>query len=67
MFKFNQISNFQAIVRRKVKLLMNNLITNELAKIFQDICRVRADHIQFVAKGTFSKGRKMISDERRWE
>jgi hypothetical protein len=42
-------------------------LTNDLAGTFQNICRVRADNIQFVVKGSIPKERKIILDERRWE
>jgi phenylacetate-CoA ligase len=78
--KFAQISNFQAVVGRtegRDKLTINleikgeevdrRKLTDDLAKIFQDICRVRADDIRFVAEGTIPSGRQIILDERRWE
>ena len=80
MAKFAQISNFQAVVSRigeRDELTLNleledetvdrDKLTHDLSKIFQGICRVRADKIQFVKKGSISKERKVISDERRWE
>ena len=80
MARFDQISNFQAVVNRKGerdKLTINlelkdeavdkHKLTNDLAKTFQDVCRVRADNIQFVAKGTIPREHKMILDERKWE
>jgi len=80
MAKFAQISNFQALVSRigeRDELTLNleledetvdrSKLSNDLAKIFQGICRVRADHIQFAIKGTIPKERKIILDERRWK
>lgn len=80
MAKFAQISNFQAVVSRigerdeltinlelKDEVVDRSKLTDNLAKPFQDLCRVRADNIQFVAKGTIPKERKIILDERRWD
>jgi len=78
--KFAEISNFQAVVSRigeRDELTINlelrdesvdrDKLTNDLARTFQDICRVRADNIKFGVKGTIPKDRKIILDERKWE
>lgn len=78
--KFDQISNFQVIISRKrqrdemtINLELKDeaidkqKLTSELAKTFQEVCRVRADKIQFVAKGTIPEERRIILDERTWE
>jgi len=78
--KFDQISNFQVVITRKgqrdemtINLELKDeaidkqKLTSELAKTYQDVCRVRADKIQFVAKGTIPKERRIILDERTWE
>ena len=78
--KFDQISNFQVVITRKgqrdemtINLELKDeaidkqKLTSELAKTYQEVCRVRADKIQFVAKGTIPKERRIILDERTWE
>lgn len=79
MGKFDQISNFQVVIRRQEQRdeMTINLelrdetsdkqkLIDDLAKAFQDVCRVRADKIQFVARGTIPRERKIILDERTW-
>jgi phenylacetate-CoA ligase len=80
MAKFETISRFQAVVTRKGErdeLTLNielkgervdqRKLTEDLSKVFQDLCRVRADCIQFVAQNTIPKERKAVLDERRWK
>jgi phenylacetate-CoA ligase len=80
MAKFDPISNFQVVVGRKGErdeMTINIELKDEtidrqkfadsLAKTFQDICRVRADSIQFMTKGTILEEHKTVVDERTWE
>jgi phenylacetate-CoA ligase len=80
MAKFNQIAQFQVKVGRheqrdmitfnlelKDETVDKQKLTNDLAKAFQDVCRVKADKIGFVAKGTIPEAHKVIVDERTWE
>ena len=80
MAKFDQIHNFQVKVGRqkqrdeitinlelKEETVDKPKLTEELAKTFQDICRVRADKIEFLSKGTIPEEHKLIVDERTWE
>jgi len=80
MAKFDQVSQFQVKVGRqkqrdtitvnlelKDETLDKQKLTDELAQAFQDICRVKADKIEFVAKGTIPEEHKVIVDERTWE
>jgi len=78
--KFPEISKHQAVVTRpkfrddvvlKVELADETLDKDkkdELAaavlKLFPDVCRVRADRVEFVPKGTIPEGAKGIVDER---
>lgn len=77
MAKFGQISEFQALIERRAQrdeLILNlelkneaidkQRLTNDLAKVFQDICRLKADEIQFVPRGTIPKKHKPILDKR---
>jgi phenylacetate-CoA ligase len=80
MAKFNQIAQFQVKVGRhkqrdvitislelKDESIDKQKLTNDLANAFQDICRVKADKIEFVTKGTIPEEYKVIVDERIWE
>ena len=80
MAKFNQIAQFQVKVGRhrqrdeitvnlelKDETIDKQKLTDDLAKAFQDVCRVKADKIEFVAKGTIPEEHKVIVDERTWE
>ena len=77
---FDQISAFQIIVGRKEErdemtfkielkdeAIDKSQLADELNKKFQDVCRVKADNIEFVAKGTIPEEHKTILDERVWE
>ena len=80
MAKFDQVAQFQVKVGRqkqrdiitinlelKDETLDKQKLTDDLAQAFQDICRVKADKIEFVAKGTIPEEHKVIVDERTWE
>ncbi len=75
-----EISEYQAIVTRrgvrdeitfKIELADETIDRERISKQLQagirDICRLKADHIEFVAKGTIPKEHKAIVDERTWE
>lgn len=77
---FDQISTFQIVVGRKGerdKMTFNielkdeaidkSQLANDLNKKFQEVCRVKADNVEFVAKGTIPEEHKTILDERTWE
>ncbi|MDH5695363.1 MAG: AMP-binding protein [Dehalococcoidia bacterium] len=77
---FNQISTFQIVVGRegeRDKMMFNielkdeaidkGQLAEDLNKKFQEVCRVKADNIEFVAKGTIPEEHKTILDERTWE
>ena len=77
---FGQISRFQVIVGRKEQrdimtlkielkdeAIDKNQLADDLNKRFQDVCRVKADKIEFVAKGTIPEEHKTVLDERTWE
>lgn len=80
MREFGQSTNFQVKVRRrqqrdeiimvlelKDEALDKEKITNDVAKTFQDICRLKLDKVEFVTKGTLPEVRKVIIDERTWD
>ena len=80
MARFDQISRFQVVVRLqehrdditvnvelKDESIDKGQLGNSLAKDFQNLCRVRPDRIEFVAKGTIPEGGKLILDERVWK
>jgi len=77
---FEQISRFQIVVGRrghrdemtlKVELKDEAIDKSKLAealnKRFQDVCRMKIDNIEFVAKGTFPEEYQKVVDERTWE
>lgn len=77
---FPQISAFQIVVNRKAQrdgmtfnielkdeAIDQKKLADELNKGFQDMCRVKADKIEFVPKGTIPSEHKTIVDERTWE
>jgi len=77
---FPQISAFQIVVNRKAQrdgMVFNielkdeaidqKKLAGELNKGFQDMCRVKADKVEFVPKGTIPSEHKTIVDERTWE
>ena len=80
MREFGQSTNYQVKVRRrqqrdeiimvlelKDEALDKEKITNDVAKTFQDICRLKLDKVEFVTKGTLPEERKVIIDERTWD
>ena len=80
MGEFGQSTNFQVKVRRrqqrdeiimvlelKDEALDKEKITNDVAKTFQDICRLKLDKVEFVTKGTLPEEHKVIIDERTWD
>ncbi len=77
---FAAISRYQVVVGRsgqrdtmtfRIELgdeaVDRSRLADDLNKRFQDVCRVRADGIEFVAGGTIPEERKTIVDERTWE
>jgi len=77
---FEQISAFQIVVGRKeqrdtmtfkIELKDQSIdksrLADDLNNKFQDVCRVKADKIDFVAKGTIPAEHKITVDERTWE
>jgi len=42
-------------------------LSGKLMKDFQNLCRVRADKVEFLAKGTIPEGSKIILDKRVWK
>ena len=79
---FDQISRFQIMVTRreqrdeitlKVELEQEateedkRKLTNDLKLKFLDVCRIKPDRIDFVAKGTIPEEQPKIVDERTWE
>jgi phenylacetate-CoA ligase len=77
---FDQISRFQIVVGRqeqrdkmtfrielKDEAVDKSQLGEDLNKRFQDVCRLKADKIEFVASGTIPKEHKTILDERTWK
>jgi len=77
---FDQILRFQIVVGHqeqrdimtfrielKDEAVDKSQLGDDLNKRFQDVCRVRADKIEFVASGTIPEEHKIILDERTWE
>jgi phenylacetate-CoA ligase len=77
---FEQISAFQIVVGRKeqrdtmtfkIELKEQSIdksqLADDLSSKFQDVCRVKVDKIDFVAKGTIPVEHKIMVDERTWE
>jgi len=80
MAKFDQVHNFQVKVgrqRQRDQITINlelkdeavdkQKLTEELTRTFQDICRVKADKVDFLTKGTIPEEHKLVVDERSWE
>jgi phenylacetate-CoA ligase len=42
-------------------------LSESLQKRFQDTCRIKIDHIEFIARGTIPAEQPKIVDERKWE
>jgi len=77
---FDQISNFQIVVSRKEQrdeMIFNielgeetidkSILANDLNKKFQELCRVKADKIEFVPEGTIPEKHETILDTRTWD
>ena len=77
---FDQISRFQIVVGRKAhrdemtfnievkdEAIDKSKLAKDLNERFQEVCRVKADKIEFVAKGAIPEESKAIVDERTWE
>ncbi|MDH5695133.1 MAG: phenylacetate--CoA ligase family protein, partial [Dehalococcoidia bacterium] len=77
---YDQISNFQIVVGRKEErdemtfnielkdeTVDKTILAGNLNEKFQDLCRVKADKIEFVPKGTIPEKRKTILDTRSWD
>jgi phenylacetate-CoA ligase len=77
---FPQVDKYQIIVWRreqrdemtlKVELKDKNIDQNRLAvdinNKFQDICRIKIDHVEYVSPGTIGEKAEGIKDERKWE
>jgi len=77
---FPELGNFQAIIERfeqRDHLTINVELVDEKAdkaklldafnKSFQDKCRVRADRVEFVAKGSIPADAKKLDDRRTWD
>jgi phenylacetate-CoA ligase len=80
MSSFREVSRFQLVVGRvkqrdeltfRLELedegVNKESLSQSLLQKFQEVCRVRADKIEFVAKATFPEDHKTIVDERIWE
>ncbi len=80
MAKFDFIQSYQVKVGRKEQrdeIIINlelkddsvdkQKLTGDLSRAFQDNCRVRADKIEFLPKGTMPAEHKLIVDERTWD
>jgi len=74
------VSRFQIVVRRsgqrdemtlKIELkdeaVDRKKLADDLNKRFQNLCRVKIDHIEFVEKGAIPEEHQKIVDERAWE
>ena len=77
---FPELGNFQAIIERfeqRDHLTINVELVDEKAdkaklldafnKSFQDKCRVRADKVEFLAKGSIPADAKKLDDRRTWD
>jgi phenylacetate-coenzyme A ligase PaaK-like adenylate-forming protein len=77
---FSDISRFQIVVTReqerdrmtvkvelKTKGTGGDALAAELGQKFQDVCRVRADRIDFVSPGSLPADAKTIDDRRKWD
>jgi phenylacetate-CoA ligase len=78
--EFDQIAQFQLIVSRtgerdelvvRIELADESIdkaqVSDRLSARFPQVCRVRPDRIECVPRGTISKERRTIVDERKWE
>jgi len=77
---FEPVSKYQFIIGRKdqrdeLKLRLElrsetedrTKLSDDINRKFQDICRLRIDRFEFLAKGTIGAEVKTIIDERRWD
>jgi len=77
---FPQIDKYQLIVWRKEhrdemtlkcelkdKTVDQNRLAVDINSKFQDICRIKIDHIEYVSPGTIGEKAEGIKDERKWE
>lgn len=77
---FEPVSRFQLVIRRKDQrdeiMLRAELKTGswerarlieDINRKFQDICRLKIDHFEFVDRGILPAELKTIIDERRWD
>ena len=80
MERFDEPMNFQVRIRQQERrdeitiileledeTSVKERIASDLAKAFQDICRLKLDKVEFVAKGTLPEKCKLIMDERVWD
>ena len=80
ILSLGQISGFQMIVGRRehrdemtLKVEVKDetrdkeKLAGDLNRRFQDVCRIKIDRIEFVAKGTIPQEHQSIIDERTWE
>ncbi len=74
------VSRFQIVVRRhwnrdevtlKVELADDSAdkdkLVEEMENRFQEACRIKADHVEFIEKGVLAEKYQKIVDERKWE
>lgn len=77
---FDRISRFQIVVGRREQrdemtfnieledeAIDKSRLADDLNKRFQDVCRVKADRIEFISRGTIPKEHKTIVDARAWD
>lgn len=80
--EFEQISRFQLVITRndsRDELTLRAELTREVSSgveeelvgilnaRFQDLCRVKLDHIEFTGKGVFSEPHQKLVDKRVWK
>ncbi|MFW6150294.1 MAG: phenylacetate--CoA ligase family protein [Chloroflexota bacterium] len=80
MSEFSQVLGFRLVVGRsgqrdevalelepKETSLDRDQLSERLRQRFQSLCRVKLDHLRFVAPGAIPQGSQRIVDERKWE
>ena len=80
LISLEQLSRFQLVVTRTAQqdelTLKAELkdeaadaakLSDELARRFQDVCRIKIDKIDFVPQGTIPEEHRIIVDERSWD
>ncbi|MBU2607761.1 MAG: AMP-binding protein [Chloroflexi bacterium] len=80
MSRFDQISRFQVVVslhdnadvitiniELKDDTIDKKQLSSSLMKDFQNLCRVRPDKVEIIARGTIPEGSKAILDQRVWK